>query len=116
MLLQPEVAARIFLAFAALTSHGPARTLAQYKTWVHKVGENEFADELILAVVARELQIRIVVVPWTPSNSDSVWAISSYPEQSQGDPDMPVIYLGNNDVHYVWLALVTDTGKETMRK
>jgi hypothetical protein len=105
VLLQPAVMARIFPAFACLTSDGKRRTLAHYKAWVQKVGLNEFADELILVAVARELQVRIVVVPWTPSNAVAPWVISSYPDTEEGEPDLPTIYMGNNDVHYVWLAL-----------
>ena len=105
VLLQPNVMARLFPSFACLSAIGPPRTLLHYKAWVHKVGVNEFADELILAVVARELKIRIVVVPWTPSNSVALWSISSYPDAEPSQHDLPIIYMGNNDVHYVWLAL-----------
>jgi hypothetical protein len=72
---------------------------------VQKVGTKEYADELILAAVAQELQIRIVVVPWTPINSVAMWSITSYPDRDLGQPDLPTIHMGNNDVHYVWLAL-----------
>jgi len=105
LLLRPAVMARIFPAFACLNPHGPPRTLVHYRAWVQKVGTKEYADELILAAVARELQVRIVVVPWTPSNSVAPWSITSYPDRDLGQPDLPIIYMGNNDVHYVWLAL-----------
>jgi hypothetical protein len=103
LLLQPAVMGRLFPAFACLTSNGPPRTLVHYRAWVQKVGFNEYADELILAAVTRELQIRIVVVPRTPSNSVELWAVSSYPDREQGRPDLPIIYMGNDDVHYVCL-------------
>ena len=105
LLLRPAVMARLFPAFACLNPHGPPRTLVHYKAWVQKVGINEYADELILAAVARELQIRIVVVPWTPHNSVAPWSITSYPDRDLNQLDLPIVYLGNNDVHYVWLAL-----------
>ena len=104
VLLQPAVKAALFPAFASLSSQSQPRTLIHYKAWVEKLGKTEYADELILAAVARELKLRIVVVPWTPKDAAAPWVISSYPDVDEGDPQLPTIYVGNNDVHYVWLG------------
>ena len=96
--------AALFPAFASLSSPSQPRTLIHYKAWVTKLGQTEYADELVLAAVARELKLRIVVVPWTPKDAAAPWVISSYPDVDEGDPQLPTIYVGNNDVHYVWLG------------
>ena len=95
--------ARIFQAFAGLREDGPARTLAMYKAWVLRLATNEFADELVLVAVAFELAIRFVCIPFTPHNARAPWAISTYHDSDARVPDDHTVYLGNNDVHYVWL-------------
>ena len=65
---------------------------------------NEFADELVVLATAMELKVRIVCVPYTaPGRMD--WQISKYPPTDHAIPDDMTIYLGNDNVHYVWLKL-----------
>ena len=82
----------------ALWPRGTARTIDLYKQWVHKLAVAEFADELVVMAVARELGIRICCIPHTPGSAPSPWAPSTY-----GAPPVPgsagdTIYVGNNDV------------------
>ena len=80
-------------------------TLAAYKRWIANVATGEFADEVILAAVAKCLQVCITTVPHTPVDNNA-WAIAQRPVQelwpSAGISDE--IVMGNNDVHYVWLT------------
>ncbi len=100
VLLRPDVKARIYNAFAGLDIRGPARTEQMYARWVEKLATREYADELVLLCVAVELGIRLTVIPYTPPLANSQWAITAYgPEAAEH-----VIYLGNNDVHYVYLS------------
>ena len=95
---------RWFPAFvAALTPLAGSRTLADYRRWVARIAEHEYADELVVAAVAKEMQVKIVVVPYTPRAAEDMWALSQY-ERDNSDSDARTIYLGNDDVHYVWLA------------
>ena len=95
---------RIYQAFAGLQEDGPARTMGMYKQWVHKLAINEFADELVLVAVAIELKIRIVCVPFTPAAASRPWVITTYQDAASIIPDDRNIYVGNNDVHYMWLS------------
>ena len=90
-----------FPAFAALTPTARSRTLTDYRRWVTRIGQSEYADELVVAAVAKEMQVRIVVVPYTPRTAGDPWALSQYERDLS---DERTIYLGNDDVHYVWLA------------
>ena len=90
-----------FPAFAALTPLARSITLTDYRRWVTKIAENEYADELVVAAVAKEMQVRIVVVPYTPRTAGDAWALSQYERDLS---DERTIYLGKDDVHYVWLA------------
>ena len=67
----------------------------------------EFADELILVAVAIELKVRIVCVPFTPAEAARPWIITEYQDATSVIPDDRTIYLGNNDVHYMWLSRLT---------
>ena len=92
--------ARVFPAFAGLSVRGPARTDALYAQWVQKLATKEYADELVVLCVALELSIRITVIPFTPLAALAPWAVAAYgPAGADG-----VIYVGNNDVHYVYLS------------
>ena len=76
------------------------RTEAMYTRWVQKLATKEYADELVAISVALELGIRITVIPYTPPTALAPWATMTYgPENAN-----VVIYLGNNDVHYVYLS------------
>ena len=99
------------IAFAALQAAAPgspSATTEMYHRWLDKVSVNEFADELILAATAEYLKLCIVVVPYTPPDAESQWAISEHPytdaRQVQNIDETRMIVLGNNDVHYVWLC------------
>ena len=38
-----------------------------YLRWVQKLATKEYADELVVLCVALELDIRITIIPYTPS-------------------------------------------------
>ena len=95
---------KIYPAFAHIVLNGPARTDTLYQRWVDKLASKEYADELVLVAVAMELSIRLAVIPHTPPSAVAPWTIPTY-----GSIDVPqdgsnTIYLGNNDVHYVYLC------------
>ena len=71
------------------------------------MASNEFADELVLVAVAIELKLRIVVTPFTPATAIRPWAITEYQDATAVIPDDRNIYMGNNDVHYMWLSRST---------
>ena len=92
--------ARIYNAFAGLDVRGPARSEEMYARWVEKLATREWADELVVVSVALELGVRITVIPYTPPLQNVQWVIRPYgPEDAEH-----VLYLGNNDVHYVYLS------------
>ena len=93
---------KIYQAFAALGGQGRARTLQSYERWVAKLAQDEFADELVVLATSMELSVRIVCVPYTPLGS-APWQISQYPPEGRGIASNITVYLGNDDVHYVWL-------------
>ena len=70
---------------------------ASYGKWLERVAEDGFADELIVSAVSETLGARIVVVP-----AESHWIVSEYGGTQGGDVSNTV-YLGNNNVHFVWL-------------
>jgi hypothetical protein len=108
-MLRDDVIAFYAPIFAACDAVHGARnrpaTLAAYKQWVTNVTTCEFTDALILAAVAKCLQVCITTVPHTPVGNNA-WAIAQHPVQelwpSAGISDE--IVMGNNDVHYVWLT------------
>jgi hypothetical protein len=107
ILRRPDMMARIYQAFAGLQEDGPDRTIRMYKQWVDRLATDEFADELILVAVAIEMKIRIVCVPFTPATATRPWVIATYQDAASVIPDDRNIYVGNNDVHYVWLTRST---------
>ena len=103
-LTRPDLMGRIYPAFAGLDVRGPERTHDPYKRWVQKLAVAEFADELVVLAVALELRIRTCCIPYTPDSEPSPWAPSTYgPATLPGGPE-GTIYVGNNDVHYVFLS------------
>ena len=86
-----------------LAGEGRARTLHSYEQWVNKLADEEFADELVVLATSLELGVRIVCVPYTPKGA-TPWKISHYPPQDRPGMSDVVVHLGNDDVHYVWLA------------
>ena len=101
---RPENELMWFPAFAAMSSRAVARTVQHFRTWVARVAHTEYADELILAAAARELQVRPVIVPFNLARFYMLSISEYYEEAVEGR----VVYLGNNDVHYVWLATSED--------
>ena len=86
-----------------LAGEGRARTVNSYEQWVTKLGKDEFADELVVLATSLEFGVRIVCVPYTHKGA-TPWTISQYPEQASAGVSDVVVHLGNDDVHYVWLA------------
>ena len=83
----------------------------QFISWLQRVARNEFADELIVAAAALQLRLRIVCIPYTPAGSQQPWAIAERPSGAAqarlGIARERLVVLGNNKVHYVWLAPVS---------
>ena len=94
---------RIYQAFALLGRHRARRTEELYAHWVQKLASTEFADELVVLAVAVELSIRIVIIPFTPEDALASWAIPTYGSTGAAPDAGRTIYLGNNDIHYVYL-------------
>jgi hypothetical protein len=94
---------KIYAAFASLVVREKHRTDQLYESWVHKLAFKEYADELVVLVVALELSIRIVVIPHTPEFALGRWKISTYGQTVAAQDASPTIYLRNNDVHFVYL-------------
>ncbi len=68
-----------------------------------KLATKEYADELVLVAVASELAIRLVVILYTPSSAVGPWTVPAYGATDVPQDGSKTIYLGNNDVHYVYL-------------
>ena len=103
VLMRPDVKEKIYAAFASLAVCGAQRTEQLYERWVAKLSFKEYADELVVLAVALELSIRIVVIPYTPESAFLPWAIPTYGSTGPAQDASRTIYLGNNDVHYVYL-------------
>jgi hypothetical protein len=103
VLLRPDMQARLFPAFAAIDPSCESRQVCDYTRWVKRLADREFADELVVLATVLELKVRIVVIPYTPSDSARDWQISTYGQQLPEDSIQLVI--GNNDVHYMWIKL-----------
>jgi hypothetical protein len=101
---QREMVRRWFPAFAALNPNDAPRTMRDYCLWLQDVATCGFADELVVAAVATFLSIKIVVVPFTPPRSVARWKISEYQPPGESVPMSRTIFLGNDDLHYVWLS------------
>ena len=96
-----------FASMQRLGRHGAASSLADYKRWLVRVSEREFADELVLAATAELLRVCSVTIPFTPPSSSVPWAISEHPcadrRHELNFSDQQQILLGNDDIHYVCL-------------
>ena len=103
VLLRPDVQARLFPAFAAIDCRSESRQLQDYKRWVTRLADKEFADELVVLAVVLEFKIRIIAIPFTPSDSANQWRITTYGEQFPEDTVEVVI--GNNDVHFMYVMM-----------
>ena len=104
VLLREDVMANIYAAFAGLEEGSATRTLTMYKAWVQKLATKEYADELVVSACAREFKIRIVCIPYTPQDVLPKWMISQYQPSDEFMTQDQTIFVGNNDVHYMWLA------------
>ena len=76
--------------------------MQHYKNWVSKLAFKEYADQLVLWATAHALQIEITCVPFTPESSNVPWVITKY--RPSEEASYPTVLVGNNDVHYVYLA------------
>ena len=90
----------IFPAFAALDDESDHRQMHHYKAWVEKLASKEY--ELVVLATAHAMQVVIICVPFTPETSNAPWVISKY--RPSGEDSYPRVWLGNSDVHYMWLA------------
>ena len=85
--------------------------LKHYQRWVSRLAETEYADELVINMVVRELGISLRMVPFTPSTAaSSKFKITEYPQPPDGsectmERDRGMITMGNNDIHFVWLMV-----------
>ena len=102
VLLRSDMQQTFYPAFACLGG-GDTATKAKYAKWVQRLATSEFADELVVVAVAREFSIRITVIPYTPQTSIRQWKIPSYAPSAAPQDGHRTIYLGNNDVHFVYL-------------
>ena len=95
---------RIYPAFAVLGVGGPARTEQLYTRWVQRLATAEYADELVVLAVTLELPVRVVVIPYTPAFALQPWPPSVYGAAALTQNGRRTAYLGNNNVHYVYLS------------
>ena len=99
---------RLFPAFAALTPGVVAPSVENYRDWLSRVAQREFADELVASCVARHLHVRLIIVPYSPPTARHPWTIAEYPAAhvcgDLGIDEAARVVLGNNNLHYVWLA------------
>ena len=98
----------LFPAFAALTSGSNASRMENYRNWVRRVGQDGFADELVASCVARHLHVRLIIVPYSPPTAMRPWSIVELPCAEHcgvlGIDEATRVVLGNDNIHYVWLA------------
>jgi hypothetical protein len=104
---QRDVLRMAFPAFAALVLQSDRRQLHHYKAWVKQLAFKEYADELVVVATAQTPQVKIVCMPYTPESTTEPWAISTYGSRSEESPQR--IWLRNNDVHHMWLAMIATT-------
>ena len=102
VMLQSPALKMLFPAFAALDGAADSRTMQQFKNWVTKLAFKEYADQLVLWATAHALQVEITCVPFTPESSNAPWVITKY--RPSEEASYPSVLIGNNDVHYVYLA------------
>ena len=101
---KPEVIVELLPFFAKHASNEKV-TYEHFKRWRMSLRTQEYADELVLALTAKELGVQIVVVP-----KEKDWKIQRYPRENAdeqhrrvSDRESNTIYLGNDDRHYVYL-------------
>ncbi len=104
VMLRQDMKEKLHGAFAGLAANGPPPTLAMYHKWVGRLATKEYADELVVVACSLELKVQIVCIPWTPSDAQTQWKISTYQPPGWSEPSDATVYLGNNDVHSMWLT------------
>ena len=102
VLLRRDMKETLYVAFAALGQGD--RTIQKYTAWVGKLSTREYADELVVLAVALELKIKIVCVPHSPASAAGMWTISQYQPPGANLADDLTVVLGNDNLHYMWLA------------
>ena len=96
---EPRTVAEM-LPFFAQQAESEKVTYAQFESWKKALRKSEYADELVLALTAKELGLCIAVVP-----KMSDWVIRWHPPREGLSVQDSVIYLGNDDLHYVCLKV-----------
>ena len=96
--MDEERTAADMLPFFAKHAESEKVTYAHFERWRKSLRRYEYADELVVALVAKELDLCIAVVP-----KASDWAICWHPPREKVSVQDSVIYLGNDDMHYVCL-------------
>ena len=83
-----------------VTWPSPWEKMHSYRGHVQGLRNNIFADHLNLVQLAEAFGVRIQVLPLTPTGAAQPWQITTI------DPcnAEQTLVLGNNDLHYVWLA------------
>jgi hypothetical protein len=92
--------ADLFPAFAALYPaglHEAGVTIAAYHAWLQRTKAWEFADQLHLSHISRVLRLWITILP-----VNNAWVVTNMNIAGVGADRR--IYLGNDNVHYVWLS------------
>ena len=92
--------ADLFPAFATLFPaglHEAGATIAAYHAWLQRTKAWEFADQLHLSRISRVLRLWIKILP-----VNNGWVASDMNLAAVGADCR--IYLGNDNVHYVWLS------------
>ena len=104
VMLRSDMKSKIYAAYAGLDPNTEARSLTMYKSWVDELATREYADELVVVACALEFDVRIVVIPHTPSGRPQKWKTTFYKRPDTQPHDERTVFLGNNDVHYMLLA------------
>ena len=99
-----QVMMATFPAFAALAPNGRPMEVKDYHHWLGRVATQEFADELVVATVASQLRVEIIIVPHTPLDAIRKWSITTYKPPTIDNAQGRRIILGNNDVHFVLIV------------
>jgi hypothetical protein len=105
---QLRVWAPAFAGLQAVAVSGSVASFGDYKRWLQRVSEHEFADELVLAATAQFIRVAVTTIPYTPPTAKDPWRISSHPAPGTPlamgfSPDQQIV-LGNDDIHYVLVA------------
>ena len=103
-MLREDVKSILDPAYPVLGFGGPKRTEELYTGWVQELVTPEYADELVVLVVTLELPVRIVIIPHTPASALKPWRAPVHGAVALVREGNRTVYLGNNDVHFVYLS------------